>query len=266
MASMSLLLFSVLLSSLHTAEEQIVIGTSPSFSPLEAPDNSSPHPTKQTSTFWPSLPPRGRSDVPIRMSLWDGLTAANAVQQRMTRPSAPSSTISARHAHDLSRGPPRPQPTVSRPRTDTASLAFMSVTAKGSTPPPPASAVAAGDPQESVQEADAHELGSGSALNVVLMIEESLVPLPTVGDEMAQHRPQAQTAVSGGSETRGVDPLAAVDSETVEPQRFAVTAAVRSPMTPPAETRDTPAPLVTRHAEAVTGERTGFCRRLHPGH
>ncbi|KAK2897478.1 hypothetical protein Q8A73_013858 [Channa argus] len=127
MASKSLIL-AFLLSFPRTSDAQTVIGSSSSFSHLELPVNSSSPPTKHTVQFWPSLPPRGRSDVPIRPTNRDRLTTVNAVQQRqrMTIPTAqsPSLFISALLTQNLSSGPILTKPTASRPRTDTASLSL----------------------------------------------------------------------------------------------------------------------------------------------
>ncbi|XP_070766635.1 proline-rich transmembrane protein 3 [Enoplosus armatus] len=279
MAPMSLLFLGFLLSLLHPSDAQTIIGSS--FSLLDLPSNSSPKPTKQTARFWPSLPPRGRSDVPIRATIRDRLTTMNAVQQgqRMSRPTAQStpSFISALSTQNLSNGPILTQPTASRPRTDTASLAFSRAfvrrddTTKGPTPPLPtlpSTAVAesagdkpvtAGNPEEgSVKEAeddDFQGLGSGSSPTVTLVKEESPVPLATVGDEMAQYRPQAQTAISEVSDVKAPP----TDSQTVKPHLSALTTASKISLTPQTETRATLSPVVTQttpRTAVLTGELT----------
>ncbi|KAI3356897.1 hypothetical protein L3Q82_003545 [Scortum barcoo] len=199
MAPAVLLFLGFLLSLLHPSDAQTIIGSSSSFSPLDLPINSSPRPTKQTTRFWPSLPPRGRSDVPIRATARDRLTTTNAMQQgqRMSRPTAQStpSFISALSMHNLSSGPISTQPTASRPRTDMASLAFSRAlakgdgTTKGSTPPLPtlpssADAESAGEkpvtaakPEDGTvketEDDDLQGLGSGSTPTVVLAKEAS---------------------------------------------------------------------------------------------
>lgn len=283
MAPMSFLFLGFLLSLLHPSDAQIIIGSSSSSSPLDLPINSSPRPTKQSARFWPSLPPRGRSDVPIRATVRDRLTTTNAVQQgqRVSRPTAQStpSFISALSMQNLSNGPILTQPTASRPRTDTASLAFSRALAKGDTPtkgptPPlptlPSSAVAesagekpvtAGNPEEgSVKETeddDLQGLGSGSTPTVMPVKEESRAPLSTVGDEMAQYRPQAQTAISNISDVK----TPPTGSQTVKPHLFVLTTANKISTTPQTETRATLSPVVTQATPrpvVLTGEKSNI--------
>ncbi|XP_033484729.2 uncharacterized protein LOC117258205 isoform X1 [Epinephelus lanceolatus] len=266
MAPESVLLLGFLLSFHLPSDAQTIIGSSSSFSPLDLPINSSPQPTKQTARFWPSLPPRGRSDVPIRATVRDRLTTTNAMQQgqRVPRPTAQStpSFISALSTHNLSSGPLLIQPTASRPRTDMASLAFSrafakgDATTKGSTPPLPTlpsvavaesagdTPVTAGNPEEgSVKEAEDDDLqGSGSSQTVMPVEEESSVPQATLGDEMAQYQPQAQTAISKVSGVSTPPP----DSKTVKPQLFLLTTAGKVTTTPQTETRATLSPEVTQ--------------------
>lgn len=284
MAPASLLFLGFLISFLHSSEAQTIIGfssSSSSSSPhLDLPVNSSPRPTKQTAIFWPSLPPRGRSDVPVRAT--DRLTSTNAVQQwqRVPNPSARSapSFISALSTQSLSSGPIVTQPTSSRARTDTASLAFSrafaktDATAKGSTPPLPtlssstfaASAgnkpVTAGNPEwESVKETDdddLQELGSGSIPTVTLVKDDSTVPLPTVGDEMAQYQPQAQTAISKVSDLKTPP-----NSQTLKPHLFLLTTANKISTTPQTEIRATLSPVVTQatpRTVVLTGEKSNL--------
>lgn len=278
-----ILFLAFLLSFLSFSDTQTIIGSSPSFSLLDLPSNSSPPPTKQTDHFWPSLPPRGRTDVPIRVTARDRLTTTNAVQpgQRITRPAtqfSPSS-ISSPSTQNLSSGPIVARPTASRPRTDTASLALSraftkgDATTKGSTPPPPtlsSAAVAepagdkpvtAGNPEEAsvkeTQEGDSQGLGSGSTPMVVFVEEKSPAALPTVGDEMAQYQPQAQTAVSQVSAAR----TPPVDIQTAKPRLLMLTTSSTTSTistTLKAETRATPSPVVTQktpQADEFTGEK-----------
>ncbi|KAM7411658.1 hypothetical protein PAMA_021578 [Pampus argenteus] len=284
MALMSLLFLSLLLTSLHPSDAQVIIDSSSSFAPLELPIKSSPQPTKQTQArFWPSLPPRGRSDVPVRVTIRDRLTTTSAVQQgqRVTHPTAQSTpSISALSMQNLSSGP-LTQPTASRPRTDTARLALIRSLAKGgatmkvSTPPLPTLPFAAatkpagdklltaGNPEEgSVKEPENDDLqGLGSGSSPIMLEKESAAPvLPTVGDEMAQYRPQPQTAMSEGLSFKMSDVKTPnVDGPTVKPQLFALTTAGRDSVTPQAETRATVSPVATQatpRAAVSSGELT----------
>uniref|UniRef100_A0A3P8T0D0 Proline-rich transmembrane protein 3/4 domain-containing protein n=1 Tax=Amphiprion percula TaxID=161767 RepID=A0A3P8T0D0_AMPPE len=271
MAPMSLPFLAFLLSFLHISDAQTIIGLSSSFSPLDLPNNPSPPPTKQTARFWPSLPPRGRSDVPIRVPVRDRLTTINTVEQgqRMNHPTTQLSLsfISALTTHNLSSGPIVTQPTASRPRTDTASLAFSRALTKGHAPtkgytPPlptlPSTAVAepAGDkpmiagkaeegPIKEMEDVDSQGLGSGSSPTVMFVKEESPAPLPTVGDEMAQYRPQAQTVISNISNIK----TPSMDSQTAKSHLFVLTTTSTTSTisaTLQTKTRSTPSPVVTQ--------------------
>ncbi|XP_068585858.1 proline-rich transmembrane protein 3 [Cebidichthys violaceus] len=269
MAPMSLLFLGFLLSFLHPTVAQTVIGSSSSFSPLDLPFNSSPPPTKQTARFWPSLPPRGRSDVPIRATVRDRQTTTNAADQgsrapRLTAQATPP-FIAALSTQNLSSGPTSAQPTASRPRTDTASLASRAFvkgddTTKGSTPPPPtlpSAAVAesagdepvtAGQPEEGslreTEDDDLLEFGSGSIPTVTPVNEESHVP-----------QYQAQTAISKVPDVE----TAAPDDRTTKPHPLVLTTAGNISTTPQAETRAPPSPVETRappRTVASTGKLT----------
>lgn len=242
MAPTSLLFLAFLLSFIHFSDAQTIIDSSSSFSSLDQPSNSSPAPTKQVFRIWPSLPPRGRSDVPIRVAIHDRLTTMNTVEQgqRMTRPTtqlSPSLILSL-SMQNLSRGPT--QPPASRPRTDTASLAFSrafrrDVAAKRPTPPLPtfpSTAVAgpaddklvtAGIPDDAsdneTEDGDFQGLGSGRTPTGASVKEESPDPLPTVDDEMAQYRPLAQTMMSEVTDAKSQPP----DNQTVKPRLFVLT-------------------------------------------
>ncbi|XP_034732198.1 proline-rich transmembrane protein 3 [Etheostoma cragini] len=276
MAPMPLLFLGFILSLLHPSGSLTLIGTSSSFSPLDF--LSPPQPTKHTTRFWPSLPPRGRSDVPIRATVRDKLTTTNAVQQgrEMSRPTAQSTPIiPALSTQNLSSGPILTQPTASRPRTDTASLA-SSRTVKGEattkSPPLPTlpsgsvadsagnKPVRGGIPEEKeTEDDDLHGLGSGSIPTVMPVKEESPVPQSTVGDEMAQYQPQAQTAISKVSENTLLVKTPPPDSLTAKPHLFMLTPAGRMSMTPQTETRATPSPVVTQatpRTVVLTGELT----------
>ncbi|XP_068610018.1 proline-rich transmembrane protein 3-like [Brachionichthys hirsutus] len=231
-----LLFVAFLLSILHPTEAQTIIGSS-SFPHLDLPSKSSLQPTKETVRLWPSLPSRGRSDVPIRVTVRDRLTATNAAQQgqRMSRPTALSSLSfeSALTTQNLSSGPVVTKATASRPRTDTASLASNRAVAKedptkeASTRPLttllPSTVDAAGDKliragdsaEGAIQRTgnnDLMELGSGS------IPFHSPDLRPTVGDEMAQDQPQAQTVTSKPSDVRTPPPA-------LKPRLFALTTA-----------------------------------------
>lgn len=283
MAPVSLLFLGFLLSLLHPSQAQTIIGSS-SNPRLDLPTNASPQPTKQTARFWPSLPPRGRSDVPVRALARDRLTTTNAMQQghRVPRPTAQStpSFISALSTQNLSSGPVLTQPTASRPRTDTASLELMraqakgGATTKGSTPllptlPSSVITESAGDkpataanPEEgSVKEAEEGDelqvLGSGGVPTVTLVTEE--LPLPTPGDEMPQYQPQAQTAVSEAPDAETPPP----DGEALTPRVLALTTAGKASTMPQAETRATLSAVVTQatpQTTASTGELSTMLR------
>ncbi|XP_034393772.1 proline-rich transmembrane protein 3 [Cyclopterus lumpus] len=273
MARMSLLFLGFLLSVLHPTDAQTIIGSSSSFSLLDLPINSSPLPTKQTARFWPSLPPRGRSDVPIRATAGDRQATTNAAQpgSRTPRPTARSTPpfISALSTQNLSSGTILSRPTASRPRTDTASLAFGraflkgDATTKGSTPPPPTltsesagdKPAAAGNPGEGspkeTEDADLREFGSGSIPSAMPASEES--PVPSL-DELAQRRPQAQTAISNVWDVR-TPPQP--DSRTTETHPFALTAAGKTSTTPRTETGAPPAAVATTQAPPRTAASSG---------
>ncbi|XP_071387767.1 proline-rich transmembrane protein 3 isoform X1 [Centroberyx affinis] len=281
MAPVSLFLLTLLLSSLHPSPAQVIISSSPSFSsPRDLPINPSPRPTNQTARFWPSFPPRGRSDVPVKVAIRDRLATTNAMQQKQ-RPARPTvqstaSFIAGLTTQNLSSGPVLTQPTASRPRTDTARLILSSASAKGEAPTKgstlplptlPSNVVidsagdepaTAGGPEEGpvTQKEDGEwlDLGSGSFPTVVALEEESPVSLAS---EMAQYRPQAQTAISEGPSFKVVDVKASpTDSQTVKPRLSAPTTANRISTTPPPETRATLSPVVTQ-ATALTVVLTG---------
>ncbi|XP_072223896.1 uncharacterized protein [Leuresthes tenuis] len=265
MAPMSLLF----LVFLHFST-QTIIGSSSSSSP-DLPHDSLPPPTKDTVRFWPSLPPRGRSDVPIKVRIQDRLATTNAVEQgqRMTHPTTQSSPafILGLSTQNLSRGGIVTQPTASRPRTDTSSLAFLRAltrvaATKGSTPPlPTRPSTAVDEPADDIypeegsdsvtEDGDLQGLGSGRTPTALLIQEESPAPLPTISDEMAQYRPQAQTMISEIKETKPT-PL---EDQTVKPHLLTTTSTTSTTLQP--ETRATLSPAVTQKApptEELTGK------------
>lgn len=283
MAPTSPLVLSLLLYLLSPSDAQTVIGSSSSFSFLYEPLNSSPHPTKQTVRFWPSLPSRGRSDVPIKATVRDRLVNTDPLQpgQRLTRPTVQptSSFISALSTQNLGSRPVLTQPTASRPRTDTASLAFSrayvkgDATTKGFTPllpTLPSTAVAENsvdkptthrNPEEGLvkgtEEVDLQGLGSGG---IRTEMGELPVPLPTLGNELAQYRPRAQTATSEGLSPKITNvKTSQPDSQTVKPPVFVLTTAARISTTTQTETSTMLLPVATQATPrtiALTGELT----------
>ncbi|KAK5923902.1 hypothetical protein CgunFtcFv8_000830 [Champsocephalus gunnari] len=275
MAPKCLLFLGFLLSSLHPSDAQTIIGSSSSFSAPDLPNNSSPHPTKQTAGLWPSLPPRGRTDVPIRATVQDRQKNTNAVQQGRTSRPTPQFTpplVSALSTQNLSSGLILTQPTAFRPRTDTAGLALNGAfvkedtSTKGSIPPLPTFPSAAftesagdkpatagnseeGSPKETEDE-DLHGLGSGHIPTVMPVKEESSVPQATDEDEMAQYQPQAQTENAFDVETPPEG------SQAMNPYLPVLTTAGKISTTPQTETRATPSPVVTQATVVLTGKLT----------
>ncbi|MEQ2182113.1 hypothetical protein GOODEAATRI_018832 [Goodea atripinnis] len=192
----------------HFSGAQTIIGSSTSFTTLNLPSNS-PSPTKQTVRFWPSLPPRGRSDVPIKVTIRERFTALNAVEQgqRMALPTTQfNPSFIFKIPQNLSMEQISTQPTSSRPRTDTASLAFsralqrQEAATKSPTPPLPTLPSHAGHAEErsikGTEDGDSQGLGSGRAPTETSEKGKSTVLPAIVAEEMAQYRPQAQTMVS----------------------------------------------------------------------
>ncbi|XP_023812453.1 proline-rich transmembrane protein 3 [Oryzias latipes] len=220
MAFTTLHFLGFLLLFLHVLDAQTVIGYSSSFSSMDLPRSSSP--TKQTFRFWPSLPPRGRSDVPIRVTMQDRLTTMNAVEQgqRITSETthfSPSFTMTSSAENPISETVVT-EPTSSRPRTDTARLAFKQALRRGEAatkhpyqPLNVRSSTTVGDDglgtagnsdKGSVgdsEDGDTQGLGSGT---VALKKDDLLPPLPTRGNEMAQYQLQAQTMMSKVSDVK----------------------------------------------------------------
>lgn len=261
--------FFLLLSS----EAQTIIGFSSSFPHSDLPSSSPPQPTKQTAIFWPSLPPRGRSDVPIRATVQERRTATNAVQQlqRGSHPTEPSTPgfRSALSTQSLSSRPVVTQPTSSRARTDTASLSSSGKAEKGSTLPLPTLSsftvaepagdkpVTRGKPKQELfketEDDGLQELGSGSILTVTPEKDES--PVPTVGDEMAQYQPPAQTVIS-----KVLALETTPDSQTLKPRPPLLTTANKISTTPQT-TRITVSPVVTQatpRTDVLTGEKSNI--------
>lgn len=274
MAPVSLLLLGFLFPLLHSPEAQTTADFSSSSSSPDPdlPINSPPQPTKHTAIFRSSLPPRGRSDVPIRAAIQDRLTTTNSVQQwqRSTHPSAPSTSsfISDLSTQNLSSGPVVTQPTSSRARTDTASLALIRASAKadapekGSTPPQPifSSSITTASADEQLETAanpeletvkqtnddDLQELGSGSIPSVTHGKDDLTLFLATV-DEMAQFLPQAQTAISKVADIESPE-----DSPLTTTNKISLT---------PTELSSTLSPVVTQatpQSVGLTGENSNL--------
>lgn len=263
MAAVFLLFLGFLLSCLQSTGTQTIIGLSPSFDHQDQPLNPSPNPTKQSVLLWPSLPPRGRSDVPIRPTVKGKLTNTWHQGQRRHHPTAqsPPSFISALSTHNLSSGPLITQPPSSRARTDTARLAFrghltkVDPASKGSTPPQPTtfpSAVTENPEEEPVGGAadeilEDWDLGSGN----IPAADESPVPLPEIGDEMAQYQPPAQTT----SMVSDLKPSG--ENQTSRPHLFLLTPTndiSRTPSTRVRATAPTVAAPTTPHTANLSGK------------
>lgn len=248
MAAMLLPILGFLLLLLQSLGAQTIIGLSPYFDHQEPPVNPSAD-THQGVLLWPSLPPSGRSDVPIRPTVKDKLTNTGQQGQRSPHatPQSPPSFISALSTHNLSSGPLITQPPSARARTDTAHLANrghlakVDATSKGLPPPQPTiflSALSENPAKEANSEATDHvlqDLGSG---------DEIPVHLPAFGDEMAQYQPPQITV----SKVPVLEPTA--EGHTPRPQLFPLT-------TPSAEARATAPPVGARtqhHAVISSGK------------
>ncbi|XP_054642474.1 proline-rich transmembrane protein 4 isoform X2 [Dunckerocampus dactyliophorus] len=180
MAFMLFLLLSVLISSLPSCDAQVVIGTSSSFSPLDLLKDSQP--SKQTKGS--SMTHSGRSAVPDKTQ---------------------------------SREPNMSRPSIARPRKDPTNLMLSEALAKEESTTKGLSApvltlsssdlsikpVTAINPL--AETSDLQGLGSGST-KLMLEKEELLPPVPTAGDVMAHHQPQAQTKRSDGHSSSTVEP------------------------------------------------------------
>lgn len=176
--------------------------------------------------------------MPIRVTGRSRSTIANAVdvEQSMshTSPQFSTSFTSALSTQNLSKGPIITQPTASRPRTDTASLAWSrAFTKKDTTTKAPSlstasftaipkleankQATVSNPEEETIKETDNDDSqgsGSGGTTTAMLVKEKSPSPLPTGGDEMAQYRPPAQTVISQVSDVKSPS----LESQTVNPR------------------------------------------------
>lgn len=243
MAAAFLLSLGFLLSLLQSSGSQTIIGLSSSFADQDPPIDPSPNPTKQTELLWPSLPARGRSDVPIRPTVKNKLTIAGQQGQGHPRPKAqsPPSFISVLATHNLSSGPLITQPPSSRARTDTARLAFrghtakLDPTSKGVTPPQPtlSSSTRVEEAVRDVANDILQDLGSGNFPTV----EETPVHLP----HLAQYQPPAQTTISLVSDLK---PPA--EYQTLRPHLFPLTPVNKISTTSPGEVRTTAPPVAAQ--------------------
>lgn len=243
MAAVLLLFLGLLLTLLQSLGAQTIIGLSSSFAEQDPPLNLSPKPTKQTVLLWPSLPPRGRSDVPIRPTVKDKLTNTGQQGQRRPHPTAQSapSFISVLSTHNLSSGPLITQPPSSRARTDTARLAFrghlakVDPTSKGSIPPQPAlpSSALMENPEEEAANDVLQDLGSGDFPTM----DETPVHLP----HLAQYQPPAQTTISMVSDLKPP-----TENQTLRPHLFPLTPANKISASPSAEVRATAPPVAAQ--------------------
>lgn len=196
MASTALLIVGLYLTSLTSSNAQTVIGTSSSFlSSLDLPGASSANPTKETGRFWPFFPTRGRSDVPIRATLRDGLSNSVQPGSRAAHPTVPSrpSVKATLSTSNLSSGSVVNQTSVTRARTDTASLAIIRAkakldsTTKGTTIALPNLHLGESIALTTDKGLNADLQGLGSGLGS---------PQATNGKGLAQYRPPAQTVTS----------------------------------------------------------------------
>uniref|UniRef100_A0A3B4AG06 Proline-rich transmembrane protein 3/4 domain-containing protein n=1 Tax=Periophthalmus magnuspinnatus TaxID=409849 RepID=A0A3B4AG06_9GOBI len=209
MASMLLFVLGLYLISLASSNAQTLIGTSSSFSSsLNQSGTSSPHPTKETIRFWPPFPTRGRSDVPIRATLRDGLSNSVQPGSRLAHPTTPSRAL-IKSTLNPSSGPIVNQTSITRPRTDTASLAIIRAkakldsTTKGTTIARPtldgASITVA---TYKGLDTDLQGLGSGNAPTTK---DENVPPPRTYGSGLAQYQPPVQTVPFEGTLATVVD-------------------------------------------------------------
>ena len=105
------------------------------------------------------------------------------------------------------------------------------------------------------EDRDLQGLGSGRTPTALLIQEESPGPLPTISDEMAQYRPQAQTMMSKIKDTEPT-PL---EDQTVKPHLFVLTTNSTTSTTLQPETRATLSPVVTQKSpqtEELTGKKS----------
>ncbi|XP_072305802.1 uncharacterized protein [Eucyclogobius newberryi] len=200
-------LFVLYLAHLISSNAQTVIGTSSSFSSsLDQPGTSTPNPTKETVPFKPSFPSRGRSDVPIRATLRDGLSNSVQPGSKLARPTTPSKPSVKPTLSTVTRssGSTVNQADFIRSRTDTASLdsnrakAKLDSTTKGTTIAQPILHLGASITVATEKDLDTDLQGLGSG-NVPTTKDEILPPPGTYRSGWAQYRPPAQTVPFEGT-------------------------------------------------------------------
>nr|XP_046199121.1 proline-rich transmembrane protein 3-like isoform X1 [Oncorhynchus gorbuscha]XP_046199122.1 proline-rich transmembrane protein 3-like isoform X1 [Oncorhynchus gorbuscha] len=248
MATASILTL-LLLSSLHPSSGQVIVSSSSSSSSLPDP--------VITPFFKPSLPssrPRGRSDGSVRVINTDWPTEGGGRGEggsdlgqgggEMGTPTTQTRTIDLSQSHSPSQklniGSAQSQSTSVEARTGTMVTPEPSgvASAKGPTALPPTKSSGAEPVTSGSRESDGpivpkdvddwQMTGSGSEFVPTVMAvvkKESPVAL-TTSDEMAQFRPQAQTAFSGGPSSKMAEAqMTPTVSPTVQPRLSALTTA-----------------------------------------
>ncbi|KAM6977820.1 uncharacterized protein FYW47_002624 [Aplochiton taeniatus] len=191
--------------------------------------------------------------------------------EQVTPPSMP-----LQPSQNMSRGPSHVPSTSSRPRTYISRLAPTVASREGqaSTEEPPLPLPTTSSDQSSVTDllastevepvtanravdeaiteeqdvVDWQDIGSVSdPMPTVMRVEESPVALPTAGEEMAQFRPQAQTALSEGPSSKmdGTVETSPTVSLTLKPRVAALTTANRLSTTPAPDIRGSYVSILT---------------------
>uniref|UniRef100_A0A3Q2XNR7 Proline-rich transmembrane protein 3-like n=1 Tax=Hippocampus comes TaxID=109280 RepID=A0A3Q2XNR7_HIPCM len=241
MASIPLLLVSFLISSLHPSDAQVIIGTSPSFSPLDLPEDSQP--TKQTDGSRSSLPPSGRTAVPAKVTAQGRMTTTNAEQQE-PRIHSTTSTLSSQ---TRSRGGNMSWPRVTRPKIDSSTPPLHGTLEKEKELATSVLTLPSGDKPVTASSLlketnDLQGLGSGSA-TLILEKEELLAPVPSTTDKLTEDQPQARTKIADMHNS-------SVDTRAMEPQVSALTTqTVSRAMPSPGATHATPPAVVSTGEE-----------------
>uniref|UniRef100_A0A8C7SYL1 Proline-rich transmembrane protein 3/4 domain-containing protein n=1 Tax=Oncorhynchus mykiss TaxID=8022 RepID=A0A8C7SYL1_ONCMY len=248
MATASILTLLLLLSSLHPSSGQVIVSSSSSSSSLPDP--------VITPSLKPSLPssrPRGRSDGSVRVINTDWPTEGGGRGEggsdlgqgggEMGTPTTQTRTIDLSQSHSPSQklniGSAQSQSTSVEARTGTMVTPEPSgvASAKGPTALPPTKSSGAEPVTSGGRESDGpivprdvdwQMTGSGSEFVPTVMAvvkKESPVAL-TTSDRMAQFRPQAQTAFSGGPSSKMAEAqMTPKVSLTVQPRLSALTTA-----------------------------------------
>ncbi|XP_028309809.1 proline-rich transmembrane protein 3 [Gouania willdenowi] len=237
MAPTSSLFPALLISILHCLLAQTNVDLSATFPSLDPPSQTPPN--KLPAGFWPSLSPKGRSDVPIRVR--DRSVTPNVVEQGQRTHSTPFTSVLS--TQNIRSGPVETLTTSFRARTDTARLAFSRDFPKRDTNKNPflptvpliadeapvrLTSTTAGIADElsvtNVGSNDSQGLGSGSSSSAA-------------EDGMAQYRPQPHTALSTVSDAK----------PSVKPRLFALntTSTTSTVSTTLQTTRTSPLPGVT---------------------